>query len=171
METEFREVKRLKLPGVEVSYLFLLVVVSIAVIESTDTAHKIFLVIGTLLYITVFHFISRQFVLSIVINTEGIQYKYPPVIRKLRVIPWIQVLKLRIVKYEPIRTYLGWGFRNSKKYGRAYTTDGNYGLYINYSGRNTVLLGIKDLSKLREYLVNAKDIKDVDFTNEVVRLG
>ena len=153
METEFRETKKLKLPGIEVSYLFLGVLVVVVVIKSSDLILNICLISGVVAYIVFLHFLSKRLILSIWMNAEGINFTYYPFIRKTRTIHWSQIKELRLVKYDPIRTYLGWGFKYNKKHGHAYTTEGNSGIYVIDETGNKFLLGINNMLLLKKFLI------------------
>nr|NQU89861.1 hypothetical protein [Bacteroidota bacterium] len=48
------------------------------------------------------------------ISSEGIFYKFSPIIRKDRKLEWEDIEKVYVRKYKPIREYGGWGFRTGR---------------------------------------------------------
>lgn len=44
-----------------------------------------------------------------------------------------------------------------------FTTDGNHGLFISHAGRKRTLLGIQNVARLKEYPMNSRHMRDVDF--------
>ncbi len=60
------------------------------------------------------------------INQKGFYYRYFPFVNKTRFIPAEEIQSITLEKINPIRDFGGWGLRYSKKYGKAYTTQGNH---------------------------------------------
>lgn len=62
--------------------------------------------------------------LETAVSSEGIRYRYPPFIRKWKIIKPHEIFAFTIDTYEPLGTYGGWGIRSgSKSEGKAYTID------------------------------------------------
>ncbi len=64
------------------------------------------------------------------LNGNGFYYRYRPFIMKTRFIPAEDIESITLEKINPLRDFGGWGLRYSKKYGKAYTTQGNYVLRV-----------------------------------------
>ncbi len=64
------------------------------------------------------------------LNRKGFYYRYRPFIMKTRFLPREDIESITLEKINPLRDFGGWGLRYSKKYGKAYTTQGNYVLRI-----------------------------------------
>jgi hypothetical protein len=64
------------------------------------------------------------------LNRKGFYYRYRPIIMKTRFVPREDIESITLEKINPLRDFGGWGLRYSKKYGKAYTTQGNYVLRI-----------------------------------------
>ena len=60
------------------------------------------------------------------INQKGFYYRYIPFVNNTRFIPAEDIESITLEKINPIRDFGGWGLRYSKKYGKAYTTQGNH---------------------------------------------
>lgn len=64
------------------------------------------------------------------LHPNGFYYRYTPFVNKTRFIPAEDIENITLEKINPIRDFGGWGLRYSKKYGKAYTTQGNHVLRI-----------------------------------------
>ena len=60
------------------------------------------------------------------INQKGLYYRYIPFVNNTRFIPAEDIESITLEKINPIRDFGGWGLHYSKKYGKAYTTQGNH---------------------------------------------
>ncbi len=108
-------------------------------LQSTDKKDLI-------LYICLVGFITLTFIfimlmrLTVIIDENGIQYKYFPFHFKFKEIKWENINDCQIVKYDAYSEFLGWGFRKkSKKYGIGYTTKGDFGIWIKMDNENIFL--------------------------------
>jgi len=78
------------------------------------------------------------------ITQEEISFRFPPLVRKWRIIPREQILQFEAGKYRPVADYGGWGVRQgSGKRGRAYNVSGNLGLTIFLKDGKKVLIGTR----------------------------
>lgn len=64
-------------------------------------------------------------------DNTGFYYRYRPFINRLRFIPKSEILSITCEKINPLRDFGGWGVRYSRKYGKAYSTHGNYVIRVN----------------------------------------
>ena len=76
------------------------------------------------------------------IRHDGIYFRFPPFIRKWRIVSKDEIEKFTVGKYNPIKEYGGYGVRTSfGKYGRAYNTCGNLGLRVYLKSGKVLLFG------------------------------
>ncbi len=64
------------------------------------------------------------------IDENGFRFRYHPFVNKTRNYPFSEIERIQYEKINPLRDFGGWGLRYSKKYGKAYTTQGNHVLRI-----------------------------------------
>src|SRR5690606_27112325 len=117
----------LKFPGLWISYLFLLLIIGLLVLGEPFSLGNILLLVLTLGVLIIAHLALHSFTFNLYIDNDSIRYTYFPIIREVRIIEWDQVDRIRIVQYNALRLYLGWGIRRNRKLGKAFTTDGNIG--------------------------------------------
>jgi hypothetical protein len=85
----FHERKQLKVPGLEVSLVFLLLLIVLASFEDKQLSPgEWWLIGGTVVFSILFWIFMRSMVLEITIDDTGIRFRYPPVVRKERQISW-----------------------------------------------------------------------------------
>ena len=91
--------------------------------------------------------------LQVTIDAESIRYRFRPFHLRERVILRSGVKLLRVVRYNPLLDYGGWGIRTGRK-GRAYTVSGRYGLSVTLRGNRRILLGTDRPGELAAFLRN-----------------
>lgn len=80
--------------------------------------------------------------LVVEIRTDGIYYRYPPMIMKFRKIGRDEIERLETREYKPIKEYGGWGIKvGTKGAGRAYNVKGNVGLQLYLRNGSKILIG------------------------------
>lgn len=84
-------------------------------------------------------FLSRK--LEVMIDQEGIHFRFFPKIRKTRLISGKDILRFEIRKYKPIIDYGGWGIKKRYKWGKAYNVSGNIGLQLYLKNGRKILFG------------------------------
>jgi len=96
------------------------------------------------------------------IDETGIHYRFAPIHRKMRDIPWIEVEKAYMRTYSPIKEYGGWGIRSGlAKTGNAYNISGDKGLQLELKNGKKVLIGTSqpaEIDKALKDLVKQKVI-------------
>ncbi len=90
--------------------------------------------------------------LQVSVNKEGIEYKFPPFIFKTKTIYWNDVESHEIRTYDPIGEFGGWGIRNSRRNGKAYSCSGYEGLQLVLTNGKKILIGIRDVKRLNAFL-------------------
>ena len=76
--------------------------------------------------------------------SDGIRYKFPPLILKVKHIPLAEISSAEVSKYNPIGEFGGWGWRKrfiSRK--TAYNISGNIGLRVILKDGRQILFGTK----------------------------
>ncbi len=84
-------------------------------------------------------------------------FTYKPFVWKPKNIPMYEISHLELCKINPLRDFGGWGLRYSKKYGKAYTTEGNWVLRLHLKSNkmlNFTATKSTDLEQLLETLSN-----------------
>lgn len=66
------------------------------------------------------------------IDENGFSFRYHPFVNKIRKHPFSEIESITYEKINPLTDFGGWGLRYSKKYGKAYTTQGNHVLRITF---------------------------------------
>ena len=74
--------------------------------------------------------------------TDGIRYKFPPLLRKLRHIPLSEIATAEVTKYNPIGEFGGWGWRKRLlKRKTAYNISGSIGVRIVKKDGSVIIFG------------------------------
>jgi hypothetical protein len=74
--------------------------------------------------------------------SDGIRYKFTPLIRKLRHIPLSEMVSVEVGKYNPILEFGGWGWRNrflTRK--KAFNISGRIGVRVTLKNGSQVMFG------------------------------
>jgi len=94
------------------------------------------------------------FILSGTLLTEvwsdGIRYKFPPLVRKMRHIPLSEISSVEVSKYRPIAEFGGWGWRKklvSRK--TAYNVSGNIGIRVIRNNGSQVMFGTHEQDEMK----------------------
>ena len=123
---------------------------------------KISLILFILLLIMI-HGLVFLLKLKTRIDDKGIYYQFFPFHFSNKVIPWSQIERAYIRKYNPILDYGGWGIRldfGSK--GKAFNVKGNKGLQLELKNGKRILIGTQEESELNRVLHSYKQ----KFNNE-----
>jgi hypothetical protein len=75
------------------------------------------------------------------ITFDGISITFPPLKRKVYRIEVKEIERYEIREYRAKREYGGYGFRNRRKSGQAYTISGNIGLQLYFKNGKKLLIG------------------------------
>jgi uncharacterized membrane protein (DUF485 family) len=88
-------------------------------------------------------YILMSFRLTTEIYSDRIRYILRPFMTNYHEISKDKILKIEVVKYEPMQEYTGWGYRFGikRKNSRALTVSGNMGLSIEMKNGRHLLLG------------------------------
>ncbi|MCF7794997.1 hypothetical protein K9M50_01390 [Patescibacteria group bacterium] len=114
----------------------------------------------------------KNMLLKVEIRDDGIYYKYSPIHRKWRLIPYSEIKSAYIRKYKALSEYGGYGVRfGVGGKGRALNVRGNMGLQLEFNDKKSkLLLGTQKPKELKEALkqkISLKEISaDTSNTNE-----
>ena len=97
-------------------------------------------------------------IISLNLKTEvtdsGISIKYTPYHLKERMTLWSEIKEIRVVRYDGIKEYYGYGLSYSHKRGWCYTISGTTGIRLYLKNGKTLLIGTHDgmefLNTIRE---------------------
>ena len=74
--------------------------------------------------------------------TDGIRFRFPPLIRKLKHIPLTEIVSAEVGRYNPIIEFGGWGWRKRLlKRKTAYNTSGRIGIRVIKKNGSQVMFG------------------------------
>jgi hypothetical protein len=86
------------------------------------------------------------------IDNEGVHYRLFPFQWDYRIIRKQDIVRCKIITYNPLKEYGGWGLRYTSK-GKAFTIKGNKGLMIYLSEKKKpILIGTCDPERLKTFL-------------------
>lgn len=82
--------------------------------------------------------------------TDGIRYKFPPLVRKMKYIPLTEIASAEVTKYRPVIEFGGWGWRK-RFIGRktAYNVSGNIGIRVIRKNGSQVLFGTHQQEEMK----------------------
>jgi len=102
----------------------------------------------------------------IIIDKEGIHYRFPIFIRHEKFIPKEQIVSYDVRKYRPLSEYGGWGYRTRFIYinrGVAYNIMGNIGLQLYLTDGKKLLIGTQRpeaMKRAMKKLINESEQSD-----------
>lgn len=103
------------------------------------------------LLITIFVLIFRSLKLQVSLGMSAISYRFFPLQWKYRIIRVNNIESMKVIDYDPLSDYGGWGIRFGKK-GIAYTAKGNHGLYIQRTDKRPLLIGTSKPKEMKDFL-------------------
>lgn len=95
--------------------------------------------------------------LTITIDQGALYYRYPPFVRKEKVVQKEDVSEIFVRKYRPIREYGGYGYRYSLRAGRALNISGNMGLQLVLTNGKKLLIGTQSPELLEHAVKRLKE--------------
>ncbi len=91
--------------------------------------------------------------LEIRVDTEGIHYRFPPFMSKMRTVAYSELREAYVRRYRPIMEFGGWGYRlGLPKSGQALNISGDQGLQLVWKEGKRLLLGTQQPELLQEAL-------------------
>lgn len=94
------------------------------------------------------------FILNSKLTTEiwsdGIRYKFPPLVPKIRFIPYRDVVSAEVEKYNPILEFGGWGWRRRMLRRKiAYNVSGRIGIRVIKKDGSLILFGTRQEEEMK----------------------
>ena len=84
------------------------------------------------------------------IYSDGIRYKFPPLIRKMRFIPLRDIASAEVGKYSPLLEFGGWGWRKRLLQRKtAYNVSGRTGIRITLKNGSQIMLGTQKQEEMK----------------------
>ena len=109
------------------------------------------------------YLLIKNMLLKLEIRDDGIYYKYSPIHRKWRMVPYSKIKSAYVRKYNAISEYGGYGIRlGLGGKGRALNVRGNMGLQLEFNNeKSNLLLGTQQPEKLKEALKQKIELKEI----------
>jgi len=85
------------------------------------------------------------------IDREAVIFRFFPFHLREKRITWDRVAACRVIRYNPVGDYGGWGIKVGRK-GKAYNVSGDRGVILELKAGGTVLLGTNRPEDLEEFL-------------------
>jgi hypothetical protein len=85
--------------------------------------------------------------LDLVIDNAGITFTYFPNQRTPVHYPWAVIATAQVLTINPIRDFLGWGKKHSRKYGWGYLSRGNHILHVVFKNGDKISFTIINKGK------------------------
>ena len=104
-----------------------------------------------------------SFNLKTKINEESIRFKFSPLHIRTRSISWKQVKSVRMIKYDGIKEYWGYGLRYMPGKGWCYTMPGEYAILLFLKNGKKTLIGTHKTSEITQILRFLKSKEIVEF--------
>jgi hypothetical protein len=126
----------------------LIVVGTILTVVLSKSTHKLLEILPPIaIVIVAFSFVIWIFTSSkliVVVDTEGIKYRYPVFKPKWKKIAKQDIHSYILKNYDAIFDYGGWGVKKSKKNGTCVTIQGNTGLLVELKNGEKILIGTQN---------------------------
>jgi hypothetical protein len=82
--------------------------------------------------------------------SDGVRYKFPPLIRKMRYIPLDEIVDVEVAKYKPVVEFGGWGWRRRMfKRKTAFIVSGRIGVRVTLKKGNQILFGTRQQEEMK----------------------
>ncbi|RCW91596.1 hypothetical protein [Winogradskyella arenosi] len=108
----------------------------------TYSVTELLLLLSILIFVGCFIFFIK---LSTKIDQHGIHYKFFPIHRSFKIIPWTAIERIHVKTYDPISDYGGWGFKGgalwNRSKGQSITVSGDIGIQIILKNGKKLLIG------------------------------
>jgi hypothetical protein len=106
-------------------------------------------IISFIVMSSVFVFVLSGYLVT-EIWSDGIRYKFPPLIRKMRHIPIKEIVDIKVEKYRPLMEFGGWGWRRrfiTRK--TAFNVRGSLGVRVTLKKGSQILFGTQQQDEMK----------------------
>jgi hypothetical protein len=155
MPKELKEASKLFQPVFLISFipvLILLIFLLITGIKKDDIIDVALCSVGLLVNISVLCILQLP-KLTLIIDRNGIQFKYRPYHKNTIHYAWDDINAIEVIKFDAVNEFKGWGRKSSTRYGTGYLTLGGDGIHITDKNANSVTLTVIDI-KAAENLIS-----------------
>lgn len=112
-----------------------------------------------LIWSSIFSFVVMSIVFIFILNgslvteiwSDGIRYKFPPLIRRMRHIPIAEIAEIKVEKYRPLVEFGGWGWRRrflARK--TAFNIRGRIGVRVKLKKGSEILFGTQKQEEMKQ---------------------
>jgi hypothetical protein len=144
----FSETQKMQRSWFWVIGLDLLVVTIILIFVLSNAVHNFLEILPPIIIICfAFLFVTWIFIKSqlvVIVDTEGIKYRYPVFKPKWQIISKETISNYTLKTYDAFFDYGGWGIKKTKKNGMCVTIQGNTGLLVELKNGKQILIGTQN---------------------------
>lgn len=115
----------------------------------SDSRDKIFIILLSVIVPLSVLLLFVNLKLKTEVDDTRILLSFKPFLLKGLTIPWADVAEAGIRKYNPLLEYGGWGYRISRKRGKAYNVSGDKGLQLVMQNGKRILIGTQRTEALQ----------------------
>lgn len=134
-----------------------ILIVTLGLLLATSKPENIYSFLPPVLILMGVMFLLFSIKLHWELSDTHFSFTYKPFVWKPKNIPMYEITHIELCKINPLRDFGGWGLRYSKKYGKAYTTEGNWVLRLHLKSNkmlNFTATKSTELEQLLETLSN-----------------
>lgn len=146
----FIESQKIDLAWAKVLYILscggCLILAGQGILEHATTENMLIL-IGLFLFIIAIYFLVFEMKAETRIDTQGISYKYWPMVPKWKLIPWREIESTEVRKITPLTDYGGWGYKFGKSGGGIILSD--EALIIKRKGKKNFVISTRQSARLQ----------------------
>jgi hypothetical protein len=82
--------------------------------------------------------------------SDGIRYKFPPLVRKMRHLPLREIASVEVSKYRPLSEFGGWGWRHRFLQRKtAFNVSGRIGIRVMLKNGKQIMLGTRKQEEMK----------------------
>ena len=133
---------------IELPTLVLLIVLYTTSDDKQEMAIALGVVLGTMALLLLF---ILNLKLETRIDSESVSFRYVPFIRKWRKYGKQEIKSIRVIKYNPITDYGGWGLKGNQT-TRAYSVLSNDGLLLDVGEKKKLMIGTMRSRELKDFM-------------------
>jgi hypothetical protein len=98
-----------------------------------------------------------SFNLRTVFTEKSISIRMFPVMIKDRIIKWNEIKRIKLIEYDGIKEYWGYGLRYMPGKGWCYTMPGKFGIKITLTSDKNILIGTHQVDQISQIIEDLKN--------------
>jgi hypothetical protein len=134
----------------EVPILILMIVLHATSDEKQEMAIALGVVMGSLILVFALIFNLK---LETRIDDKSISFRYMPFIRNWRQFPKESIKSYKVIKYDPLTDYGGWGLKGNKT-TKVYSVTGDEGILLDVGEKKKIMIGTMKSKELTDFMGN-----------------